>query len=302
MGRRRSSRSFFKPKTRVARSRAVGGEKPFLLRAVQAGGAMLLSPLVLLLDAFQRRSRAGYQWRRYFLYLLLLAVVLTWGLLLATERQTEKALQLFSDYSKMRFDVHATPYADLINFYAVRNNLDPSLVAAVIKQESGFRADALSPKGARGLMQLMPATWRQLNPESKCNGEHAPNAAPSHGRDCIFDPEANISAGTRYLRMMLDRFNGDVVLAIAAYNAGAGRVTEYRRPGSSLGDVPPIPETQTYTRRVAQFWTNWRSEAVIWEIGLTRFLKRALGWSFLVNFGLWAVLFVWLGRHLRRGL
>ncbi|MCL4517261.1 MAG: lytic transglycosylase domain-containing protein [Firmicutes bacterium] len=299
MGRRRSRRFFYKPRARVVRNGGAGGEKPFLLRVVKTIGAMFLSPLVLLLDAFHRRSQAGYQWRRYFLYLLLLAVVATWGLLLATERQTEKALQLFSDYSKMRFDVRATPYANLINFYAVRNNLDPSLVAAVIKQESGFQAEAVSPKGARGLMQLMPATWRQLNPGSKCDGEHRP---PSQGGDCIFDPEANISAGTRYLRILLDRFNGDVVLAIAAYNAGAGRVSQYGRPGSTLGDVPPIPETQTYTRRVAQFWTNWRGEAVIWEISVTRFLKMALGWSFLVNFGLWAVLFVWLGRHLRRGL
>ena len=108
-----------------------------------------------------------------------------------------------------------------------RYSLDPDLVNSVIKAESGFNARAVSPKGARGLMQLMPGTASQLG---------VPNA---------FDPEANVEGGTKYLRELLERYNFDIVKALAAYNAGPQRVEKF-------GGVPPYYETRAYVARIVR--------------------------------------------------
>jgi hypothetical protein len=108
---------------------------------------------------------------------------------------------------------------------ARRHSLDPDLVQAVVAVESGFRPDAVSPKGAQGLMQLMPYTARALGVKDS------------------FDPAANLDGGTRYLRALLERYGGDVTRALAAYNAGEGAVARH-------GGVPPYPETMAYVRKV----------------------------------------------------
>src|SRR5579863_3374756 len=105
--------------------------------------------------------------------------------------------------------------------------LDPDLVDSVIKAESGFNTRALSPKGAQGLMQLMPGTASQLG---------VPNA---------FDPQANVEGGTKYLRELLERYNFDLVKALAAYNAGPQRVEHF-------GGVPPYYETRAYVARIVR--------------------------------------------------
>jgi len=110
---------------------------------------------------------------------------------------------------------------------ARRHSLDPDLVQAVVAVESGFRPDAVSPKGAQGLMQLMPYTARALGVKDS------------------FDPAANLDGGTRYLRALLARYNGDVTRALAAYNAGEGAVARH-------GGVPPYPETLAYVRKVLE--------------------------------------------------
>jgi len=107
-----------------------------------------------------------------------------------------------------------------------RYNIDPLLIYAQMHQESSFHIRATSNKGASGLMQLMPATARRF------------------GVTSIYDPRQNIDAGVRYMRWLLDTFNGDVVLALAGYNAGEGAVMKY---GNS---VPPYRETQEYVRRI----------------------------------------------------
>lgn len=109
---------------------------------------------------------------------------------------------------------------------ARKYNLSPSLIENVIRAESNFQADAVSPAGAQGLMQLMPATAREL------------------GVTDAFDISQNIDGGARYLRQMLDRFDGDVKLALAAYNAGPGAVERHG------GNVPPYKETQAYVNRI----------------------------------------------------
>jgi soluble lytic murein transglycosylase-like protein len=108
-----------------------------------------------------------------------------------------------------------------------RYQLDPDLVNSVIKAESGFNARAVSPKGARGLMQLMPGTASQLG---------VPNA---------FDPQANVDGGTKYLRELLEKYNFDLVKALAAYNAGPQRVEQYK-------GVPPYYETRAYVARIVR--------------------------------------------------
>lgn len=120
-----------------------------------------------------------------------------------------------------------TPFGREIWEAARRYGLAPELVAAVVRAESAFDPRAVSIKGARGLMQLMPATASRFG------------VPPGE----IHDPERNLDAGTRYLAWLLDRFDGDVVLALAAYNAGEGTVDRYE-------GVPPYRETRDYVRRI----------------------------------------------------
>lgn len=105
--------------------------------------------------------------------------------------------------------------------------LDPDLVNSVIRAESGFNVRAVSPKGAQGLMQLMPQTASQLGVQN------------------AFDPQANVEGGTRYLRELLERYNFDLIKALAAYNAGPQRVEQY-------GGVPPYYETKAYVARIVR--------------------------------------------------
>ena len=108
------------------------------------------------------------------------------------------------------------------------NGVDPLLLYSVMHQESSFKSGAISPKGARGLMQLMPGT------------------AARYGVTNIFDPKQNIEGGARYLRFLLDHFDGDLNLALAGYNAGEGAVEKYG------WRIPPYSETQEYVRRISR--------------------------------------------------
>jgi soluble lytic murein transglycosylase-like protein len=112
---------------------------------------------------------------------------------------------------------------------AARHNVDANLVRAVVKVESNFNSNAVSRKGAMGLMQLMPQTARSLNLKNP------------------FDAEQNVDAGVRHLKQLLENYNGDVNLTLAAYNAGSGAVAR------SAG-VPRFPETQKYVRRITNLY------------------------------------------------
>jgi len=130
------------------------------------------------------------------------------------------------DTAKEEFFKAEVPYGSIIYREAVRNQLPPELIAAVIESESDFRPRLVSAKAAQGLMQIVPETARLM------------------GCDDPFDPHANIAAGTRYLHYLVDRF-GDEKIALAAYNAGEGTV---ERLG---GGIPQYPETIDYLHRVA---------------------------------------------------
>nr|WP_320050468.1 lytic transglycosylase domain-containing protein [uncultured Desulfuromonas sp.] len=122
---------------------------------------------------------------------------------------------------------------ELIKRYAVLNRLDVNLVRAVVRAESNYDIHAVSSKGAIGLMQLHPETAKDLKLSDP------------------FDPLQNISGGTRYLRQMLDRFQGNLDLALAAYNAGPSTVERY-------GGIPPYEETRNYVEKVKQFQKFYR--------------------------------------------
>jgi soluble lytic murein transglycosylase-like protein len=139
-------------------------------------------------------------------------------------------------HSRVNWDtvpLHLVAYRDDIVSAAKLTGVDAALLRAVIHAESGFNPRALSYKGAQGLMQLMPSTAFEL------------------GVGDAFDPAENISGGARYLAELLRDFKGDVKLAAAAYNAGAGAVTKY-------GGVPPYAETQVYVQRVALLYQRYR--------------------------------------------
>lgn len=129
----------------------------------------------------------------------------------------------------------AVPYAKFISDSAQVHGVAPELVASVIAVESNFNPNAISWRSARGLMQLLPQT------------------AARFGVTKVFDPKQNIEGGTSYLKELLLRYNGDLNLTLAAYNAGPGRVERYR-------SIPPYRETRDYVRRVTEkFHTTYRA-------------------------------------------
>ena len=127
------------------------------------------------------------------------------------------------------------PYRELVEAAAARYRVDADLITSVIAVESNFDPKALSRKNARGLMQLLPETAARLGVQN------------------IYDPKENIEAGTRYLRELLQRYNNDLALALAAYNAGPERVQQY-------GRVPPFAETLSYVRRVKRTYEKSKSK------------------------------------------
>ena len=124
-------------------------------------------------------------------------------------------------------------YQEIIRQHARSYQLEEALVKAVIKVESDYRPRTVSRKGAQGLMQLVPETARDLNVDNP------------------FDPYENIRGGTQYLRKMLDLFNDDIELALAAYNSGPNTVKRY-------GGIPPYDETRNYVKRVKHYLDYYR--------------------------------------------
>ena len=136
-------------------------------------------------------------------------------------------------YKRLQKTPNVQKFEPLVRKHAQLQKLDPALVKAVIAVESAYDPAAISPKGATGLMQLIPGT------------------AARYGVRKIADPAENVNGGTRYLRDLLDMFNGSLPLALAGYNAGEGAVQRYKNT------VPPFPETQAYVKLVLQFYEHF---------------------------------------------
>jgi soluble lytic murein transglycosylase-like protein len=146
---------------------------------------------------------------------------------LKKDKQLRTKLQLASS-------VNPAEYDQIIASCATKYGVNPCLIKAVIHAESGYNPNAVSSKGASGLMQLMPGTAKSLKVSNS------------------FDPKDNVEGGVKYLRFLLDTFRGDVPLAVAAYNAGLNKVAKY-------GGIPPYSETRTYVNRVLSYMQSYQA-------------------------------------------
>ena len=139
----------------------------------------------------------------------------------------------------VRSRIAAGEFDEYIDEAAVRYKMPPALVRAIMHAESAFDPNAISVVGASGLMQLMPGTAREM-----------------YVKD-IFDPKDNIEGGVRYLRVLANEFDGDMVKMVAAYNAGPEAVKKYG------GQVPPYAETQAYVRKVISLYFQYKTQAQV---------------------------------------
>lgn len=141
--------------------------------------------------------------------------------------------------TKLKYSASANPaeFEQLIKTCSDKYGVNPNLVKAVIHAESGYNPNAVSSKGASGLMQLMPGTAKSLKVADR------------------FNPKDNVEGGVKYLRFLLDTFRGDVSLAVAAYNAGLNKVAKY-------GGIPPYNETRTYVNRVMSYMKTYQESGI----------------------------------------
>ena len=151
-----------------------------------------------------------------------------------TNIKTDARYRLYMRTGRRTWSEYVTEYKGVIAQASSRFGVDRALIMAVIKAESGFNSNAVSSKGAQGLMQLMPLTADAMDVTNP------------------FNPEENIYGGTRYLSLMLKRFNNNKILALAAYNAGPERVESYN-------GVPPFAETKAFVKKVLKYYRSYNS-------------------------------------------
>jgi soluble lytic murein transglycosylase-like protein len=157
------------------------------------------------------------------------------GVMHFTNAPTSGKFKLFMRERKIFISkLDSNQFDPIISEASKKYGIEAPLIKAVIKAESDFDPNAISHKGARGLMQIMPMNYRLLNVENP------------------FDPNQSIEGGARYLRDMLDRYNGSINLSLAAYNAGPGAVDRH-------GGVPPYPETTEYIERVLRYYQRYKN-------------------------------------------
>lgn len=154
------------------------------------------------------------------------------GVIHFSNTPTHYRFRLYIRETNLDYRAYFDRYDRIITRAARKHGLDNSLVKAVIRAESDFDKNAVSRKGAQGLMQLMPETAKELAVKDS------------------FDPHENINAGVRYLKRQLDNFQNNVPLALAAYNAGENAVRRY-------GRIPPYKETRTFVDRVLRYWDEF---------------------------------------------
>jgi len=166
------------------------------------------------------------------------------GIVHFTDAPTDKRFKIFMrdirkdkqlrTLLKMSRSVNPAEYDHIIKTCSDKYGVSASLIKAVIRAESGYNPNAVSHKGASGLMQLMPGTAKSLKVSNS------------------FDPKDNVEGGVKYLRFLLDTFKGDVSLALAAYNAGLSKVAKY-------GGIPPYAETRNYVNKVLSYMNSYQA-------------------------------------------
>lgn len=271
---------------------------PWPIRFFQLLIKMMISPVLLLWDSFRREETPDKTWLYSFFLFTTLIMLLTGAGIFFTQGPMWQTARMMAAATASREIVPGDIQAEiaLINKYALQKNLDPLLIYAIIKTKSNFQARAVSPAGAKGLMQIMPRAWRE-NSASLCSGEHGPKAS-CHAADCIFQPEANIRAGTAYFQKLLRHYHQRVDLALEAYNAGLSNV----RPGSN---EPRYQAKGSFAQalargRIVSTWQSLRREALDRRLRLVLQLEEGVKILMGICLFCWLALFWWAGRKLFR--
>ncbi len=187
-------------------------------------GLILFSPFVVLRALLGKGDPPPAKWIKGFLLLGPLLLTAMGVVILTSQAANQRVFASLGNFAAASEPLSADkPYAGEINAAASRYQCNPMAVYYVMQIESRGQRFSLSRRGARGLMQIMPATWRTLNPRSRCSGRHAPKVC-SAGSDCIFSTWGNIRVGTLYLSQLLRTYQDDYVAVLQAYNAGQGNV------------------------------------------------------------------------------
>lgn len=193
-----------------------------------------------------------------------------------------KDVQSFHDIDK------GIPYAESINRYGNHAGVNPQIIMSIIQAESSFQPRAVSNAGAYGLMQIMPETWRQINKSAKvCVLRHQGEC----NIECYYNADLNIQIGIHYLNQLLRKYQGNMIFALAAYNAGPGAVDHY-------GGIPPYVETVKYTETIIENYYNIKKEKTPYpSVFVTQAWDKAhrvIGWCLILT----AMAMVWIMSRL----
>lgn len=251
---------------------------------------LVLCPVILLWDSFRPKRMADQSWLYAFFLLTTLIMIVAFGALIIVDEPVDQTLKLLTTIKNRPplLDGDINPVINKINEYGLKYNVDPNLIFALVEKESNFNSRAVSPAGARGLMQLTPFVWRQYS-GSVCSGTHA-NRVLCSGGNCIYDPDANIRVGVKYLRTLIDHYHGRIELALEAYNAGLTNVVP--------GQIPKYAETRQYVNKVLLKWHELRKTAIAYKLELALNLRQGIKQLLAAVFGCWVLLFWWANRKL----
>jgi hypothetical protein len=251
---------------------------------------LVLCPVVLFWDSFRDKRMTDQSWLYAFFLLTTLIMAVAFVAVIITDDPVDQTLQMLTAIKShpAPLDGDIDPIIYTINKYALKYDVDPNLIFALIQKESNFNSRAVSSAGARGLMQLTPFVWQEYS-GSVCPGTHNNRVICSNG-NCIYDPQANIRVGVKYLRTLINYYHGRIDLALEAYNAGLTNVIP--------GQTPKYGETRHFLKNVFLQWHELRKEAIACKLELAlKFrhgIKQLLGAAFIC----WMLLFWWANRKL----